>query len=142
MENSLFRAFDVIVRRQLAPYWHRIGPRTRKLTEDLTTLRMLLQNVISLDCVTLHWKLESLLMQNQNTLQTGGASGLYRRQQSNALTGGGGWRPNNFTQNEVSTWLMSDPANVLFSVRLALSFYTFKYLHLLYQCIDNIAHNL
>lgn len=41
MENALFRSFDVLVRTQLDPVWHKVGPKTRGLVADLTTLRKL-----------------------------------------------------------------------------------------------------
>lgn len=42
VENALFRNFDRIVRSQLDPVWHRVGPKTRKLVGDLQELRRLL----------------------------------------------------------------------------------------------------
>jgi DNA excision repair protein ERCC-4 len=43
VENSYFRAFDSMVRRQLDPVWHKVGPKTKQLVGDLTTLRNLLE---------------------------------------------------------------------------------------------------
>lgn len=42
VESTYFRAFDSIVRRQLDPVWHKVGPRTKQLVGDLATLRSLL----------------------------------------------------------------------------------------------------
>ena len=42
VENAYFRSFDAIVRRQLDPVWHKVGPRTKQLVNDLATLRRLL----------------------------------------------------------------------------------------------------
>lgn len=42
VENSLFKSFDEIVRRQLDPIWHTLGKRTKQLVSDLKTLRKLL----------------------------------------------------------------------------------------------------
>lgn len=42
VENAYFRSFDVIVRRQLDPVWHKVGPKTKQLVNDLSTLRRLL----------------------------------------------------------------------------------------------------
>lgn len=42
VENAYFRSFDAIVRRQLDPVWHKVGPRTKQLVGDLGTLRRLL----------------------------------------------------------------------------------------------------
>lgn len=41
VENALFRSFDMIVRAQLDSVWHKVGPRTKGLVADLTTLRKL-----------------------------------------------------------------------------------------------------
>ena len=42
VENAYFKSFDVIVRRQLDSVWHKVGPRTKQLVSDLSTLRRLL----------------------------------------------------------------------------------------------------
>ena len=42
VENAYFRSFDAIVRRQLDPVWHKVGPQTKQLVSDLATLRRLL----------------------------------------------------------------------------------------------------
>ena len=42
VDNAYFRSFDAIVRRQLDPVWHKVGPRTKQLVGDLATLRRLL----------------------------------------------------------------------------------------------------
>lgn len=41
VENALFRTFDAVVRAQLDPVWHTVGPKTKQLVSDLTTLRKL-----------------------------------------------------------------------------------------------------
>lgn len=43
IEHAIFRAFDVMVRRQLDPIWHRVSAKTKQLVGDLTTLRNLLK---------------------------------------------------------------------------------------------------
>lgn len=45
VENAYFRSFDAIVRRQLDPVWHKVGPKTKQLVADLATLRRLLTYV-------------------------------------------------------------------------------------------------
>jgi DNA excision repair protein ERCC-4 len=45
VENALFRNFDRVVRGRLDPIWHRVGPKTKRLVQDLTTLRNLLKSV-------------------------------------------------------------------------------------------------
>jgi len=42
VENAYFRSFDILVRRQLDPVWHKVGPKTKQLVNDLGTLRRLL----------------------------------------------------------------------------------------------------
>ena len=43
LDSALHRTFDVIVRRQLDPMWHRVSHRTRQIVNDLTVLRSILQ---------------------------------------------------------------------------------------------------
>lgn len=43
LDSALHKSFDVIVRRQLDPVWHRTTFRTRQITRDLTLLRTILQ---------------------------------------------------------------------------------------------------
>ncbi|GAA6044561.1 hypothetical protein JCM8097_006747, partial [Rhodosporidiobolus ruineniae] len=60
-ENALFSSFDRIVRVQLDPVWHKVGPKTRGLVFDLTTLRKLQDYLLSYDCVRFNTYLENLL---------------------------------------------------------------------------------
>ena len=43
LDSALHRSFDVIIRRQLDPIWHRVSYRTRQIVNDLTVLRSVLQ---------------------------------------------------------------------------------------------------
>ena len=43
LDSALHRTFDVIIRRQLDPMWHRVSYRTRQIVNDLTVLRSILQ---------------------------------------------------------------------------------------------------
>jgi len=43
LESALQKNFDVIVRRQLDPVWHRTSYKTRQVVRDLTLLRTILQ---------------------------------------------------------------------------------------------------
>ena len=45
LDSALHRSFDVIIRRQLDPMWHRVSYRTRQIVNDLTVLRSILQYV-------------------------------------------------------------------------------------------------
>lgn len=39
----MFKSFDRIVRGRLDSIWHKVGPKTRRLVQDLSTLRNLLK---------------------------------------------------------------------------------------------------
>lgn len=43
VDSALHRNFDVAIRRQLDPVWHRVSFRTRQIANDLTVLRSILQ---------------------------------------------------------------------------------------------------
>lgn len=46
VDSALFKSFDIIVRRQLDPVWHRLSWRTKQIVNDLTVLRGILQSVM------------------------------------------------------------------------------------------------
>ena len=43
VDSALHKNFDVAIRRQLDPVWHRVSFRTRQIASDLTVLRSILQ---------------------------------------------------------------------------------------------------
>ena len=43
LDSALHKSFDVIIRRQLDPLWHRISFKTRQIVNDLSDLRSILQ---------------------------------------------------------------------------------------------------
>jgi DNA excision repair protein ERCC-4 len=43
VDSALHKNFDVVIRRQLDPVWHRVSFRTRQIVNDLTVLRSILQ---------------------------------------------------------------------------------------------------
>jgi DNA excision repair protein ERCC-4 len=43
VDSYLHRSFDVVIRRQLDPHWHRVSFRTRQIVNDLTVLRSILR---------------------------------------------------------------------------------------------------
>ncbi|KAG9125509.1 hypothetical protein FRC07_007311 [Ceratobasidium sp. 392] len=92
VESAYFRHFDALVRRSLAPVWHRVRPATKQLVNDLGTLRSLLVSLLSYDCVALHAYLETIVAANSEKSKTG-AGGVKRANQS--------------------PWLYTDAANVL-----------------------------
>lgn len=89
VEQAMYRAFDVTVRRHLDPVWHRLSPATRQLVGDLYTLRQLLHALLSYDSVSFYEYLETILASNAPTSEPGAP----QRQ---------------------SQWLMSDEANLIF----------------------------
>ncbi|KAG8906750.1 hypothetical protein FRB99_006241 [Tulasnella sp. 403] len=69
VENAYFKSFDSIVRRQLDPVWHNVGPNTKRLVDDLGTLRHLLTSLLSFDPVTFLRYLEAIILSNSSTAQ-------------------------------------------------------------------------
>jgi DNA excision repair protein ERCC-4 len=64
IENSFFKSFDVIVRRQLDPMWHRLSPASKQLVDDLKILRQLLGYLTAYDCVTFYSFMETVIAAN------------------------------------------------------------------------------
>ncbi|CAG8592159.1 11965_t:CDS:2 [Funneliformis caledonium] len=89
VENSFFRSFDVILRQQLEPFWHRVSSKTKLLVNDLTTLRKLLGYLVGYDCVSFNSFLETIITSQTPT------SALSHQQQS--------------------PWLSLDAGNTIFS---------------------------
>ncbi|KAL6857962.1 DNA repair protein RAD16 [Amphichorda felina] len=52
LDSALLKNFDVIVRRQLDPNWHRVSSKTRQIVNDLTALRGLLNYILTYDAVS------------------------------------------------------------------------------------------
>ncbi|EIN05331.1 hypothetical protein PUNSTDRAFT_54777 [Punctularia strigosozonata HHB-11173 SS5] len=89
IENAYFRSFDLIVRRQLDPVWHKVGPRTKQLVNDLATLRRLLSYLLTYDPLAFHAYLETLIA-------------------ANSVSASGGPKVNH------SPWMLTDAANIIF----------------------------
>jgi DNA excision repair protein ERCC-4 len=64
LENSLFRNFDMSVRLQLDPEWHRLSARTKQLVTDMGELRKLLEYLLRYDAYTFYSFLLSLRSAN------------------------------------------------------------------------------
>ncbi|KAG0694267.1 hypothetical protein DFH29DRAFT_330248 [Suillus ampliporus] len=90
IESAYFRSFDAVVRRQLDPVWHKVGPRTKQLVGDLATLRRLLTYLLSYDALAFHAYLETLVASNTTT-----ATGAAKQHQS--------------------PWMLTDAANIIFN---------------------------
>ncbi|KAI0077545.1 hypothetical protein K474DRAFT_1707288 [Panus rudis PR-1116 ss-1] len=89
VDNVYFKSFDILVRRQLDPVWHKVGPKTKQLVSDLATLRRLLTYLLSYDALAFHAYLETLI--ESNTVNEAG----------------------NARQNQ-SPWMLTDAANIIF----------------------------
>lgn len=60
LDSALLKNFDVIVRRQLDPNWHRVSWKTRQIVNDLTVLRGLLNFVLTYDAVSFLQHLDTI----------------------------------------------------------------------------------
>ncbi|TDZ60616.1 DNA repair protein rad16 [Colletotrichum trifolii] len=60
LDSALHKNFDVIIRRQLDPNWHRVSWKTRQIVNDLSVLRGMLQSVLALDAVSFLQHLDTI----------------------------------------------------------------------------------
>jgi DNA excision repair protein ERCC-4 len=60
LDSALLKNFDVIVRRQLEPNWHRVSWKTRQIVNDLTVLRSLLGYIVTYDAVSFLQHLDTI----------------------------------------------------------------------------------
>ncbi|QPG94602.1 hypothetical protein C2857_006510 [Epichloe festucae Fl1] len=60
LDSALLKNFDLIVRRQLDPNWHRVSWKTRQIVNDLTILRGLLTSVLAYDAVSFLQHLDTI----------------------------------------------------------------------------------
>ncbi|KAI0908371.1 DNA repair endonuclease XPF [Ustulina deusta] len=88
LDSALLKNFDVIVRRQLDPNWHRVSWKTKQIVGDLTVLRGLLHSVLALDAVS--------FLQQLDTIHAAHSP-----------------QPGSTRQNQ-SPWLFLDAANTIF----------------------------
>ena len=88
IESALHRNFDVIIRRQLDPVWHRTNFKTRQIVSDLVVLRSMLNALLTYDAVSFHKYMEIILASHQPP-------------------------PGSSRQNQ-SPWLYLDAANIIF----------------------------
>ncbi|KAI5464163.1 DNA repair endonuclease XPF [Mariannaea sp. PMI_226] len=52
LDSALLKNFDVMVRRQLDPNWHRVSWKTKQIVNDLTVLRTMLNSILTYDAVS------------------------------------------------------------------------------------------
>jgi len=88
LDSALHRSFDIIVRRQLDPIWHRVSYRTRQIVNDLGVLRSILHALLTYDAVSFNKYLDTILAAHQPP-------------------------PGSNRQNQ-SPWLFLDAANTIF----------------------------
>ncbi|KAI4262112.1 MAG: hypothetical protein L6R42_002703 [Xanthoria sp. 1 TBL-2021] len=88
LDSALHRSFDVIIRRQLDPIWHRVSFRTRQIVNDLTVLRSILHALLTYDAVSFNKYLDTILAAHQP--------------------------PPGSTRQNQSPWLFLDAANTIF----------------------------
>lgn len=60
LDSALTKNFDIMVRRQLDPNWHRVSWKTKQIVGDLTVLRSLLQAVVAYDAVAFLQNLDTI----------------------------------------------------------------------------------
>ncbi|KAF4583025.1 MUS38-like protein [Ophiocordyceps camponoti-floridani] len=60
LDNALLGNFDVMIRKQLEPNWHRVSRKTQQIVNDLSVLRALLGNVLTYDAVSFLERLDTI----------------------------------------------------------------------------------
>lgn len=109
VENALFKNFDSLVRRQLDPVWHKVGPKTKGLVSDLTTLRKLQACVPS----THYQELRLTLRAYRYLLEFDSVS--FNRFLETILTAQNTTK-GGFENKHKSPWLFTPAADTIFSV--------------------------
>ncbi|KAJ5092555.1 hypothetical protein NUU61_007425 [Penicillium alfredii] len=61
LDSALHRNFDISIRRQLEPIWHRVSFRTRQIVSDLTDLRAILHALLTYDAVSFVKYLDTIM---------------------------------------------------------------------------------
>ncbi|KAJ5110135.1 DNA repair protein [Penicillium argentinense] len=64
LDSALHRNFDVMIRRQLDPIWHRVSYRTRQIVGALTDLRGILHALLTYDSVSFVKYLDTIVTAN------------------------------------------------------------------------------
>ncbi|PLN80289.1 putative DNA repair protein RAD1 [Aspergillus taichungensis] len=88
LDSALHRSFDVSIRRQLDPIWHRVSFRTRQIVSDLSDLRAILHALLTYDAVSFVKYLDTIVTAHSP--------------------------PPGSTKHNYSPWLFLDAAHVLF----------------------------
>ncbi|EKD14590.1 uncharacterized protein L3040_000114 [Drepanopeziza brunnea f. sp. 'multigermtubi'] len=61
LDSALHKQFDMVVRRQLDPVWHRVSWKTKQIVNDLTVLRGMLHTLLTYDSVSFNRHLDTIL---------------------------------------------------------------------------------
>ncbi|PBP19263.1 MUS38-like protein [Diplocarpon rosae] len=61
LDSALHKQFDMVVRRQLDPFWHRVSWKTKQIVHDLTVLRGMLHTLLTYDAVSFNRHLDTIL---------------------------------------------------------------------------------
>lgn len=61
VDSALHKQFDLVVRRQLDPVWHRVSWKTKQIVHDLTVLRGMLHTLLTYDAVSFNQHLDTIL---------------------------------------------------------------------------------
>ncbi|KAF9884774.1 hypothetical protein FE257_001264 [Aspergillus nanangensis] len=88
LDSALHRSFDVMIRRQLEPIWHRVSFKTRQIVSDLSDLRAILHALLTYDAVSFVKFLDTIVTAHSP--------------------------PPGSTRHNYSPWLFLDAAHVLF----------------------------
>ncbi|KAL6239553.1 hypothetical protein BDW75DRAFT_198497 [Aspergillus navahoensis] len=88
LDSALHRSFDISIRRQLDPMWHRVSFRTRQIVSDLSDLRAILHALLTYDAVSFVKYLDTIVTAHSP--------------------------PPGSTRHNYSPWLFLDAAHVLF----------------------------
>ncbi|KAL4805846.1 hypothetical protein BDV18DRAFT_160713 [Aspergillus unguis] len=88
LDSALHRNFDISIRRQLDPIWHRVSFRTRQIVSDLSDLRAILHALLTYDAVSFLKYLDTIVTAHSP--------------------------PPGSTRHNYSPWLFLDAAHVLF----------------------------
>ncbi|KAF5580505.1 DNA excision repair ERCC-4 [Fusarium subglutinans] len=60
LDSALLKNFDIMVRRQLDPNWHRVSWKTKQIVNDLTVLRTMLNSILAYDAVSFLQHLDTI----------------------------------------------------------------------------------
>ncbi|KAK6607488.1 DNA excision repair protein ercc-4 [Botrytis cinerea] len=65
VDSALHKQFDMVIRRQLDPVWHRVSWKTKQIVNDLTVLRGMLHSLLTYDAVSFNRHLDMILAAHQ-----------------------------------------------------------------------------